>query len=238
MPILNSIKPTHKSVVNVLYVIGFILFLVMYWFNNEPIPHTTEIVQLRSLFSTDYGYFNTPVFGTIFVNLFILYEYLSNKIILVRYYRTSRLKAFQTYTNHLLRDSVLFGGLYILIGVTLNEFSVGRLITNIPLNLLTVITLATTVIFLMIVGSLYRLTSSIYTSHSGLMLTIFFNTTINLIAPKLKIWHPLSEVNFYSSFFHNELTIINIFSTICRLLLVLIVTLIITNYCVHREDIL
>ncbi len=236
MSILNS----RKRMVQLAYMIGFGLFLIMYWFNNASIPvgNVSNLIKLRSLFSTDYGYFNSPIFAILFSNFFIGYEFVNHKYDYTEFYRSSRVKMMHIFEKHLFYDSLMFGGIYLLVGIVFNELLIGKMILNGPFNFLLAITFLTTIIFLLITGLIFRLIISLAPNHIALIIDVCFNGVLYLIASRFHIWHPMNEINFFSDFFRNQLTVIDVSASLCRLILLFVGTRAVTHFFVYREDVL
>lgn len=89
-----------------------------------------------------------------------------------------------------------------------------------------------------IIGEFYRLMTVNRPYYLGMGIVIVTNALISLIFPRLHLWDPLLEINHFTLFFENQLTIMDIVVSVARLSLILILMRMLVKLRIKFEDIL
>ncbi|AFS01350.1 hypothetical protein FCF16_02225 [Lentilactobacillus buchneri] len=234
-----SISNKRKWMYCALYLSGVGIFLITYWVNNAVLSdHYTFKQNVQMLFETNSGYFANSMFGVIFSNMFVGLIMINNQLSYVHCYRMSRVSRYKQFQRTLTTDSLIFSALYIVVGVFLAQIALGTMIANFSFWILIFETIISTGLFLSIIGEFYRLMTVNRPYYLGMGIVIVTNALISLIFPRLHLWDPLLEINHFTLFFENQLTIMDIVVSVARLSLILILMRMLVKLRIKFEDIL
>ncbi len=232
------ISAKKRTLYRAISLVVLVIFLWLNWSQNSSIrPNATETQAWQSLFSTESGAFSIFFFGPVIATIFIVFE-LSNRGSYLAYYRTSRRFMLRHSEKQLLIDASVFSITYVGFGTILNQLLMGKMILEWPFGILLIVTILNTTLFLSFLGEVSRILMIFYHDYLALIILICTNIFLSIAARFFHFWLPLIEINLFSSFFSDHLTILTVITSFSRLLLIFLASLFVARKCLRREDIL
>lgn len=232
---ISAKKRTNYRIFNLIILA---VFLWLNWSQNTHIrPNSSQVQIWQSLFSTESGAFSIFFFGPVIATIFLIFE-LDNRHSYLAYYRTSRQAILHHFEKQLLFDAGLFSTTYVLFGTLLNQLFLEKWLFEWFFSLLLIITIVNTTLFLSFLGEISRILMIFCPDYLALVILICLNALLSIAARFFHFWIPLLEINLFSNFFADHLTILIVIRSFSRLLLCFIISFLIARKCLHREDIL